>query len=60
VKRTATLIEQQADGQWLPKGKITCKVIGEMEHGEKVWEDIETGEQYWLARLNGQYMFFKG
>ena len=30
-----------------------------MDTGTKVWTDIETGEQYFLLRMQGKYMFYK-
>lgn len=60
MRRTAVLIIRQDDGQWIPDRKITCEVTGEMVDGTKIWTDIESGEQYWLTRMLGKYMFFKG
>ena len=62
-KMSAWLIVHQDDGeysgQWIPTKKITCEVTGEMDTGTKVWTDIETGEQYFLLRMQGKYMFYK-
>lgn len=59
MKRTATLIKQAEDGrQWVPVKQITCEVAGEMSDGSKVWSDVDTGEQYFLTRFLGKYMFF--
>ena len=61
MKRTATLIvkkEGSKYGEWIPVRKITCEVTGEMNDGAKVWTDIETGEQYFLTRMLGHYMFY--
>lgn len=44
--------------QWIPTEKITCEVTGEMSNGAKVWTDVETGEQYFLTRMLGEYMFY--
>ena len=44
--------------QWTPTEKITCEVTGEMSNGAKVWTDVETGEQYFLTRMLGEYMFY--
>ena len=44
--------------QWTPTEKITCEVTGEMSNGAKVWTDVETGEQYFLTRMLGKYMFY--
>ena len=61
AKRTAYLNVRHEDGrQWIPSKKITCECTGEMSTGEKVWTDVETGEQYFLLRMLGKYMFFKG
>lgn len=65
MKRTAMKIvkdELMNNGYWTWKEdkKITCECTGEMDTGTKVWTDIETGEQYFLTRMNGKYMFFKG
>ena len=62
MKRTAMLIVKGKLGEhgqeWIPTRKITCEVTGEMNDGAKVWTDVETGEQYFLARLLGKYMFY--
>ncbi len=59
MKRTAMKIIPLKDkyGQWIPTEKITCEVTGEMSDGVKVWTDVETGEQYYLTRMLGKYMF---
>jgi len=64
MKKTATLIKQGRDigngnHEWLPVRKITCEVTGEMDTGEKVWTDLETGEQYFCCRMLGHWMFYK-
>lgn len=64
MKRTAEVIVEKEDNnkygkQWTGAGyKITCECVGEMENGAKVWEDVETGEQYFLTRMLGVYMFY--
>ena len=60
AKRTAMKIVPLHDehNQWIPTEKITCEVTGEMSNGAKVWIDIETGEQYFLTRMLGEYMFY--
>ena len=45
---------------WKADKKITCECTGEMDTGAKVWTDTESGEQYFLTRLNGRYSFYKG
>ena len=45
-------------GEWVATEMITCEVTGEMDTGEKVWTDIETGEQYFLTRMCRHNMFF--
>lgn len=37
--------------------KITCRVVGEMSDGSKVWEMDGSDEQYLLHRINGKYFF---
>lgn len=62
MKKTAILIvkdkKDEYGQQWIPTRKITCEVTGEMSDGAKVWTDIESGEQYFLTRMLGKYMFF--
>ena len=60
AKRTAMKIVPLHDehNQWTPTEKITCEVTGEMSNGAKVWTDVETGEQYFLTRMLGEYMFY--
>lgn len=61
MKRTAFLIEEAKHGEgWkLSESKITCELYGEMEDGCKVWQDIESGNQYGLLRMLGKYYFYK-
>lgn len=64
-KMTATMVRLVPSKTYLgrydaiPERKITCEVRGEMATGEKVWVDVETGEQYFLTRMLGNYMFYK-
>lgn len=61
MKRTAMrIVKVENTDEWKEDKKITCECTGEMDTGAKVWTDIESGEQYFLTRLNGKYMFFKG
>ena len=46
-------------GAWIVYDKITCEVSGEMDTGEKVWTELETGEQYFCTRMLGTYYFFQ-
>ena len=59
MNRTAIAIEQTSSGKVIPVDKITCELVGEMSDGKKVWQDIETGEQYMLLRAQGSYFFYK-
>lgn len=65
MKKTATRIElvpsKNYPGRYetVPCEKITCEVVGEMNTGAKVWEDVKTGEQYFLMRMCGAYAFYK-
>ena len=63
MKRTAMKIVKQELTEygwtWKEEKPITCECTGEMDTGTKVWTDIETGEQYFLTRINGKYSFFK-
>lgn len=58
-KMTAMKVEWLEDRQWVGGEKITCKVIGKMDSGETVWEDVDTGEQYFCFRLLGTHYFYK-
>lgn len=60
MKRTAIKIVPMHDkhNQWIPAEKITCELTGEMADGSKVWTEVETGEQYFLTRMLGKYMFY--
>ena len=60
ARRTAMKIVPLHDehNKWIPTEKITCEVTGEMSNGAKVWTDVETGEQYFLTRMLGEYMFY--
>ena len=57
MKRTAPKVKWLEGNQWTAGEKITCEVTGEMDTGTKVWTDIESGEQYFLSRMFGQYYF---
>jgi hypothetical protein len=65
MKKTAIRIELVPSKKYLdrletiPREKITCEVIGEMNTGTKIWADIATGEQYFLTRMCGVYAFYK-
>ena len=65
MKKTAVRIElvpsKNFPGRYetIPCEKITCEVVGEMDTGAKVWEDVKTGEQYFLMRMCGVYAFYK-
>lgn len=59
-KYTASKCVEDESGRGFVAGeKITCEVVGEMDTGTKVWEDVETGEQYFLFRLFGKNYFCK-
>lgn len=36
---------------------ITCRVYGEMADGRKVWEDVETGNQYIMVKAGKRMIF---
>lgn len=60
-KRTGYILEHMPNG-WkvdFERGKITCTVYGEMADGSKVWEDINTGDTYFLSRIEGQQFFWR-
>lgn len=65
MKKTAIRIELVPSKKYpdrletIPREKITCEVIGEMNTGTKIWADIATGEQYFLMRMCGVYAFYK-
>lgn len=61
MKRTAYLIEDahHESGWLLSENKITCELVGEMDEGTKVWQDVVTGKQYGLLRMIGKYYFYK-
>ena len=62
MKRTGMRIVKGSIGlygqEWLAGCLITCELTGEMDNGAKVWTDIEDGEQYFLTRIKGRYMFY--
>lgn len=62
MKRTGMRIVKGKNGphgqEWLADCLVTCELTGQMDTGENVWTDIETGEQYFLTRLKGRYMFY--
>lgn len=49
--------------QFIPDGKITCEVTGEMDGGSKVWTRVDKDgnliidEQYFCGRMLGKYFF---
>lgn len=64
TKRTAKILVRgqmtEYGQEWYEIEKTaTCEVTGEMSTGTKVWTEVETGEQYFLTRLDGHYNFFQ-
>ena len=63
MKRTYMEVVKQADGQVIPKQKITCELTGEMDDGTKVWTKLDNNgnlllnEQYFAGRMLGKYFF---
>ena len=63
-KMTAQIIEvvyneNSLKTEWKEYEPITCEVVGEMDTGTKIWQDIETGKQYFAWRIFGKYYFSK-
>lgn len=62
MKKTADLLDFNTNNGNIAeviKKNITCEVVGEMSNGQKVWEDVETKEQYFCGRWSGYYYFYK-
>lgn len=54
MKQTLPVIRNIKHGEI--KSRITCELVGEMDTGEKVWQD-ENGKQYLRVKLGRCYAF---